>query len=88
MPEWPKWLLSEPQAAIEDAQALHKPSLFNPAAVLETPDGFVLALLRDLTDWPPHKAAKGIFDATGFRMVACCDPLLNVWRPYILVEGD
>ena len=75
-------LFSKPQPTIEEAQALHRPSILYPAAILETPDGFVLALLRDLADWPPHKAAQGIFDATGFRMVACCDPLISVWRPY------
>lgn len=67
---------------IEEAQALHKPALFSPAAVFQTPNGYVMGLLRDLHDWPPHKAAAAIEAATGCRMVSCCDPLLNVWQPY------
>jgi hypothetical protein len=72
-----------PKATIEEAQADYEPALFNPAAVFETPDGYVMGLLRDLSDWPPHKAAQALLDTTGYKMVSCCDPLLSVWKPYV-----
>lgn len=75
-------MFSAIKPTIEEAQALYRPDLFNPAAVFQTPDGYVMGLLRDLNDWPPHKAAVGIEIATGYRMVSCCDPLMSIWQPY------
>lgn len=77
-----RMFFSTPKATIEEAQAVYEPALFNPAAVFKTPDGFVMGLLRDLHDWPPHKAAQAIRDATGYVMVSHCDPILSVWQPY------
>ena len=81
-------MFSATTATVEEAQALYRPELFNPAAVFKTPDGYVMGLLRDQNDWPPHKAAAAIEAATGYRMVAFCDPLgMSIWQPYPLQEA-
>lgn len=75
-------MLSEPQETIEAAQALHVDELFNPAAVFRDKDGsYRYARLRDMQTWPPHATAQAM-QAHGLVMVACCDPLLNIWKAY------
>lgn len=74
-------LLSPPQPTIEAAQAMHDDELFNPAAVFETPDGFVYGRIREMNT-PPHETALGVKAAAGYTLVAYCDPLFSIWRRY------
>ncbi len=71
---------TNPQPTIEAAQALYQYDIFKPAAVFQTADGYVLGYMREMA-WPPHEAAQAL-KQRGFEMVACCDPLLGVWKPY------
>lgn len=74
-------MLSAPQPTISEAKALHEDGLFNPAAVFDTGNGFVYGRLREM-NCPPHETATAIEQVNGYKMVAYCDPLLNIWKTY------
>lgn len=50
---------------IEEAQALHKPALFSPAAVFQTPNGYVMVSHCDplLNVWQPYKRPQEAINA-------------------------
>lgn len=74
---------SLPQTTIEAAQALHEDDLFNPAAIFETPEGrFVYGRIKE-TSIPPVETAEAIEKINGYRMVAYCTPLLNIWKTFV-----
>lgn len=73
---------SLPKTTIEEAKAVHQPELFNPAAIFQRDDGqYVMSLLRDM-NWPPTEGIQAVETLTGYKAVACCDPLLSVWKTY------
>lgn len=70
-----------PKDTIEEAQNDHKPTgFFDPAAVFEHEGKYVVARIKD-DNWPPQQAAEHMA-ALGYKMVACCDSLLGIWKPY------
>jgi hypothetical protein len=77
----PSIFFSEPQPAIEAAQALHVYELFNPAAVFATDEGYVYGRIREMAR-PPHETARAVREKIGYQLVAYCAPLLNIWRAY------
>ena len=71
---------SSTQPTIEQAQALHEFSLFSPAAVFKTAEGYVMGLLREQNS-PPHETAAAL-EKHGLIMVSACDPICGIWKPY------
>jgi long-subunit acyl-CoA synthetase (AMP-forming) len=70
-----------PRDTIEEAQSDHKPTFFfDPAAVFKHENKYIMARIKD-DNWPPQQAAEHMA-TLGYEMVACCDSLLGIWKPY------
>lgn len=69
-----------PQKTIEEAQSFYEYGIFKPAAIFKKGAGFHLAYIREMNT-PPRETAQAL-EKFGYKMVACADPLLGVWKPH------